>query len=131
MKGYKPSEEHRRKISNSHKGKKKPWSGEIFRKIAKQRVGNKHHNWKGGISRGYKTGYYSSEYKSWRNSVFLRDCFTCQNCYRKNLKLNAHHIKTFSKYPELRFEISNGRTLCESCHRLVHKEMRKLLSRNK
>lgn len=59
----------------------------------------------------------SQEYKIWRQKVFQRDSYICQFCYKKVGKLNADHIKPFAYFKELRFELSNGRTLCEPCHR--------------
>lgn len=78
-------------------------------------------NWKGGVSRAYKTGFYSAEYKAWRKKVFERDGYACQKCGIKTGKgqavyLTAHHIKSFAKYPDLRFVVANGLTLCELCH---------------
>jgi 5-methylcytosine-specific restriction endonuclease McrA len=56
-------------------------------------------------------------YLEWRNNVFERDNFTCQDCDQIGGYLNADHIKPFAFYPELRFELSNGRTLCHDCHK--------------
>ncbi|MBA7575883.1 hypothetical protein ES708_17719 [subsurface metagenome] len=76
-------------------------------------------SWKGGTpheKRVYK------EYILWRMSVFERDAFKCQICGDdKGHNLNAHHIKSFTQYPELRTLIENGITLCIDCHRKVHK----------
>lgn len=65
----------------------------------------------------------SQQYKDWRNSVFKRDTYTCQRCGKRGSDLQAHHIKTFANYPDLRFTVSNGITLCIDCHKAVHKEM--------
>ena len=35
----------------------------------------------------------------------------------KTVTLNADHIKPFAYFPELRFAIDNGRTLCVDCHK--------------
>ena len=64
----------------------------------------------------------SFEYKLWRTAVFERDNYTCIWCADKQevghrVILNADHIKSFAEYPELRFAIDNGRTLCLSCHK--------------
>ena len=59
----------------------------------------------------------TKEYIEWRKNVFKRDNFTCQLCGIKGVTLNADHIKSFSGHPELRFELSNGRTLCIACHK--------------
>ena len=66
------------------------------------------------------------EYANWRLNVFKRDNFTCVNCGKVGGELNAHHIKEYSKYPKLRYKVSNGVTLCVECHRNLHKERRKI-----
>ena len=98
---------------------RRPGVGEKIRQSKKgirTVYGETHGNWRGGISRAYKTGYYSVEYKQWRQRVFERDSYTCQECGIKGTYLTAHHIKSFAKYPDLRFDIDNGLTLCENCH---------------
>lgn len=80
-------------------------------------TGKNNPNWNNGSSRSYKTGYYSPKYKNWRMSVFTRDSFTCQECGVKHTYLTAHHIKSFAYYPQLRFELDNGITLCQDCHK--------------
>jgi len=57
-----------------------------------------------------------SAYLHWRESVLLRDDYRCVVCGATN-QLEADHIKPWSIYPELRFDISNGQTLCKSCHK--------------
>lgn len=58
--------------------------------------------------------------KGWRTLVMKRDNFTCQKCGYQGHELHAHHIKEFAIYPELRFEVSNGLTLCVDCHGAIH-----------
>jgi 5-methylcytosine-specific restriction endonuclease McrA len=40
---------------------------------------------------------------------------TCRIC-ETDKNLEAHHIKSFKEFLELRYDINNGITLCEKCH---------------
>lgn len=82
--------------------------------------GADHPLWRGGVSRAYQYGYHSTEYMQWHQNVFIRDNFTCQLCDTRGTYLHAHHIKGFSHFPDLRFVVSNGITLCKTCHMEVH-----------
>ena len=51
-----------------------------------------------------------------REPVISRDNATCQKCGAQNVELHAHHIRSFADHPELRWDVSNGQTLCFRCH---------------
>lgn len=86
--------------------------------------GKRHWNWKGGVTDISHRIRESSEYKQWRKSVFIKDKYTCQHCGKTGRNLNAHHIKPFSLYPDMRFDVNNGTTLCRECHIKIHKTER-------
>ena len=85
--------------------------------------GSKHWWWKGGKTEKLKYAYrFSLEYKIWRRGVFERDNYTCVDCGAKSIKgkkvyLEADHEKPQSLFPELRYDINNGKTRCKDCHR--------------
>lgn len=67
----------------------------------------------------------SNEYKKWRSCVFTKDNYTCQCCGAKSkagkhVILNAHHIANWKDNPTIRYDVSNGVTLCEQCHMKFH-----------
>jgi len=88
-----------------------------FKKGELRITGVNNHLWKGGITSINEKIRKSTEYKLWRIAVFERDNYTCRFCGKRGVYLHADHIKPFADYPELRFAIDNGRTLCVDCHR--------------
>jgi len=110
--GHTNSDEHNEKIRNAHLGSQNPMFGV---------TGESHPKWKGGVAPRNHLIRTSSKYKEWRLAVFERDNYTCQNCRAhsgngKAVYLHAHHIYPFAKYPEKRFDVNNGLTLCIDCH---------------
>tara|TARA_R100000008_G_scaffold79226_1_gene60780 strand:+ start:423 stop:704 length:282 start_codon:yes stop_codon:yes gene_type:complete len=61
-------------------------------------------------------------YKDWRKKVLNRDSYKCQmpGCKRKGRRMQVHHIQKWSTASSLRFEVSNGITLCWDCHKEVN-----------
>jgi 5-methylcytosine-specific restriction endonuclease McrA len=83
-------------------------------------MGN-HPNWKGGSS--FKNPYKhrrNADYKNWRKSVFERDEYTCQLCFKSGKYLVPHHILSYTDYPKERYNTENGMTVCEDCHKIIH-----------
>jgi 5-methylcytosine-specific restriction endonuclease McrA len=126
LKGRIWSEETRKKRSESLKKRKNTWGWKVSLAIKGKpqpwRQGEKCNFWRGGTTEINAKIRASLEYKQWRRAVFERDHYTCVKCEAKSIKnkrviLRADHIKPFAFYPELRFVVSNGRTLCDPCHR--------------
>ena len=67
-----------------------------------------------------KRDMQNGEIRKWTKQVYERDNYTCKCCSHKGGKLNAHHLNSWNIYKETRFDINNGITLCESCHKSFH-----------
>lgn len=78
--------------------------------------GENSHFWEGGKTEQKRLLRSSSAYREWRKKVFERDNYTCQECGQTECTLEAHHIKEVCNYPELIFDVNNGKTLCHDCH---------------
>ena len=124
--GYVMPQEQKDNISKALKGKRNSLgvkrSEEFRQNLSKYWKGHPNHNFKidgkGYERRGNRMKTMSRlDYRLWRDAVFERDSFTCVKCGQVGGKLHADHIKPYSLFPELRFDVSNGRTLCVSCHR--------------
>lgn len=90
-----------------------------------------HWNWRGGKSELRSLVGITPKYKKWRKEVFKRDNYTCQICKKRGGNIEADHRKPFSiivKEHNIKtveealvcdelWKLSNGRTLCISCHR--------------
>lgn len=130
LKGRKLSEEMKRSISLRNRGNTyhlgKRHTKEARQKMSQSqralnRTGAAAHAWKGGATDKRKREQLSFEYREWRQKVFTRDSYTCRHCQDdRGGNLQAHHIQPWSKFPELRYEVDNGLTLCRECHEKIH-----------
>lgn len=106
-----------KKSKNASKQLKKQGGVPNAKKFTSERVrGAGNNKWKGGITPQNVKERTSKNYLEWRRNVFIRDNFTCLLCGQKSGYLQAHHKKEWANFKELRYEVSNGATLCEKCH---------------
>ena len=85
----------------------------------RHKVGKNANRWKGGATLKNNRTRNGNKLKQWREGVFRRDGYKCVECDSKD-EIQAHHIKEFSKYKELRYCLDNGKTLCIKCHSRIH-----------
>lgn len=76
--------------------------------------------YKDGKSAERQRGRDSTELTEWRKAVYIRDKATCQQCGYRGKNIHAHHIKSYAMHPDLRFDVSNGITVCVPCHEKIH-----------
>lgn len=132
--GYKHTEETKKHLSEVHIGKIGYWLGKDspfkghFGSKRLDIIGKNNPNWNNGSTLLRQQKRHSIEYKEWRRKVFERDDFTCQICSKRGIYLEPHHIKSWEKYPELRYSVENGQTLCKTCHSLIDKNRFRFLS---
>lgn len=90
-------------------------NGDLFR-------GENHHRWNPELTEEQRIQRRKNQdYIQWRESVYERDDYTCQCCEdNKGGNLVAHHILNFSEHEDLMYEITNGITLCDVCHKEFH-----------
>ena len=128
--GYKHSETTKKKIGEANKGKKsiKYWKGKKFSEHHKDKLSEAKDKFfeNGGRPWNYiedrsllkkDNKRNDSAYREWSKSVKKRDNWKCKinnkDCFGKVI---AHHILGWSLYPELRYQINNGITLCQAHH---------------
>lgn len=109
---YKRTKEAREKLSSEMK---KRWKNPEFRKKAKMKglKGSDNPNWKGGVGRRGTDAW-------WRKQILERDSYTCQKCGLKEHLIGfmqVDHIRPKKIFPEFKYDMDNGRTLCPNCHR--------------
>ena len=98
--GIRHTEKSKQKMSISRKGK---------------RMGKLNNRWKGGITPINHKIRTSAEFLNWAKTIKERDNFECQICGKVGIFLHSNHIKKFCDYPELRFDLKNGITICRDC----------------
>ena len=111
---------------------------------SKRTSGSGHYNWKGGITKFNKELRNFIKHIGWDRKVLKRDNYTCRRCKNKGGYLVAHHLIPLSIIREhysiktlkdvinckLLYDVDNGLTMCEECHKQYHKNIREDLNEN-
>ncbi len=87
----------------------------------KNMTGKNNHNYNPNLTDKEREANRSRQsdpkYKKWVRDVYKKDNYTCQICFKPSSgHLNAHHLMGFDNYPKLRYNKTNGTTLCKYHH---------------
>jgi hypothetical protein len=109
------SETHRKNISKAMRGQ----------------FGPLNRNWKGGKATQNLQLRGSFEYREWKQAALNLRGNKCQECGRENkwececcghrVVLHVHHVESFARVPERRFDPTNSEVLCSKCHFRRHR----------
>jgi hypothetical protein len=66
-----------------------------------------------------KRNYQDPAYADWRKRIFQRDKKCMMPGCNSKKRLQAHHIKRWANASAMRYELSNGITLCAECHKSI------------
>jgi len=115
-KGKPMSEATKEKLRQINLGKKQSAETRLKRSIALS--GNKNPNWiEDKTKLKVSDKHNNARYVHWMKSVIARDKGLCRMANKDCCGiLEIHHILSFRKYPELRYELNNGITLCHFHH---------------
>lgn len=80
-------------------------------------TGENHPNYNPDADRRKNRGH---EFYTWADAVKARDGMRCMKCGATDVEVQAHHIKSWNLFPELRYDVSNGVTVCAPCHWRIH-----------
>lgn len=121
------------------KGKKWKWTEEAKVNFSENYRGDKHHS-KGKNGEEHprwikdrtlvkgRENRKSSEYYNWRSNIKIRDNYECKLKNNEcSGRLEVHHIFSFTRYPELRYLLTNGITLCKYHHPLKKDEEQRMI----
>lgn len=116
--GRKFTKEHRKNLS-------------ISLRAGGKKAGENAPNWQGGIRWDNLRARSNGAYREWRNAVLELAGNACQQCGAKGghecdccgtrVTLHVHHIESFAKNIDRRYDPTNGEVLCPKCHHLRHK----------
>ncbi len=85
--------------------------------------GEKHPNWKGGVTPERQQFYQSEDWSIAARAVWRRDQYRCQRCgirkSRSSQRFHIHHRVSFA-IPDFRAAIDYMALLCDKCHYWVH-----------
>lgn len=90
------------------------------RELKRLQIGPKNPNWNPNLTNEDRNRDFDEKETVWSISVKRKYNFTCQKCGEYGGDLRSHHIKAYSRYPELRYILSNGICLCNTCHTNFH-----------